>query len=117
MFSPEVGTHRCNVGDVVQWKPHVSGALHGVDVCVWYPYVEDVTLLLFLYYVSDVVAYSVTLPPTITHCVLHRGVSIAIRLRRIVCYHFRPCVFARKYRGDVEPQRDRGVKNNNKNQV
>ncbi len=51
--------------------------------------------------------------PTITHCVLHRGVSIAIRLRRIGCYHFRPCVFVRKYRGDVEPLRDRGVKKNN----
>ena len=33
VFSPEVGTHRCNVEDVVQWKPHVSGALHGVDMC------------------------------------------------------------------------------------
>ena len=88
----------------------MSGALRGVDVCVQYPYVEDVTHILFLYYVSDVVAYPVTIYPTITHCVLHRGVSIAIRLRRIVCYHLRPCVFVRKYRGDVEPLRDRGVK-------
>ena len=89
----------------------MSGALRGVDVCAVSlrrrRYAQAIPVLRLRR--SGVSSH---LHPTNTHSVLHRGVSMALRLRRVVCYYFRLCVFVRKYRGDVEPLRDRVVCNN-----